>query len=192
MGELELEQSETNNLQKGGHEYSKRCQQDEKVRIGSSINAVSIQDASFAWSPAAGPVLQDINLEIPKQSIELLLGLVGSRKSTLIQGILGNARRVTGSLVMVPGSLSYCGQSPWLISGSVRGNITAGSAFDEEWYKYTLWTCSLDHDLQQLPSGDLTEVGSNGASLSGGQKQRVVSSTLSMLPCVADSWLTRL
>jgi ABC-type multidrug transport system fused ATPase/permease subunit len=149
--------------------------QNEKAYISCATSAVDIRHASFAWSSSAGPVLHDINLQIPMHSIEMLCGPIGSGKSTLIHGILGNALRVTGSLRVTNGSLSYCGQTPWLMSGTIRDNIIAGSDFDEEWYRYTLWACSLDRDLGHLSGGELTEVGSNGNVLSGGQKQRIVS-----------------
>ena len=159
------------------HEILEKGSQDEKVHVGASTCAVSICDASFAWSPSADPVLHNISLEIPIHSIEVLCGTVGSGKSTLIQVILGNAMRVSGKLHVLPDSWSYCGQTSWLISGTIQENITAGSTFDDEWYKYTLWTCSLDHDVQQLLAGDHTQVGSNGTALSGGQKQRIVRLT---------------
>ena len=184
MCELDFEQRISDDPQTYVHEDGSKDDQDvrddedEKASVGSSINGISLRDVSFAWSPSAGPViLQDISLNVPVGSIEMLLGPVGSGKSTLIQGILGNARRVTGSLHVAHGSLSYCGQASWLMSGTIRDNVTAGSAFDDRWYKYTLWACSLERDLQQLPAGDRTEVGSNGSALSGGQKQRVVSSS---------------
>jgi ATP-binding cassette subfamily C (CFTR/MRP) protein 1 len=173
--ELEFEPNGLDDPQTYMHECSENDKQDEKIHVGPFNSAISIHDASFAWSLLADPIFHDINLEIPTHSIEVLLGPIGSGKSALIQGILGNAHLVTGNLHVVSGNSSYCRQTSWLMSGTVRNNITAGSPFDEEWYGYTLWACSLDHDLQQLSTGDLTEVGSNGTALSGGQKQRVVS-----------------
>jgi ATP-binding cassette subfamily C (CFTR/MRP) protein 1 len=179
MRELDFETRESNDSRTYLHEdpeKEKQKDQDGNAHVNLPTSAVSIRDASFAWSPSASPVLHNVNLEIPTHSIEVLCGPVGSGKSTLIHGILGNARRTAGSLYIISGSSSYCGQVSWLMSGTIRDNITAGSAFDDQWYRYTLWVCSLDSDLLQLRRGDLTEVGSNGTALSGGQKQRVVSS----------------
>ncbi|KAL3417369.1 ABC multidrug transporter [Phlyctema vagabunda] len=47
------------------------------------------------------------------------------------------------------------------------------SPLDREWYRKVLYSCSLEQDLNQLPDGDSTNVGSRGAMLSGGQKQRI-------------------
>lgn len=194
MHELEPGQSESDGLQMCSSDVSEyeQDEQDEKAHISRSTSAISIRNASFTWSVSGGPTLHDINLEIPVHSIEVLCGPIGSGKSTLIHGILGNARTVLGSLRTIPSSLSYCGQTSWMMSGTIRDNITAGSAFDEEWYRYTLWACSLDHDLQQLPMGDITQVGSDGAALSGGQKQRVVSPSSLAIRTLLVTWLTAL
>lgn len=170
---LNSEQSESDETRVFSYEESekdKQKEQNKKAHDGLSTSAVKIVGANFTRSPSASPVLHNINLEIPKHSMEVLRGPIGSGKSTLIHGIIGNARRITGGLQVVPEISSYCGQVPWLISGTIRDNILAGSAFDNEWYKYTLWACSLDTDLLQIPHGDLAEVGSNGNALSRGQK----------------------
>jgi ATP-binding cassette subfamily C (CFTR/MRP) protein 1 len=184
--ESETERGDINNIQKYPHEPLEKNREGEKDEgtpigsfISSPVSAVSIRGASFNWSPSADPVPHNITLEIAMHSIEVLLGPIGCGKSTLIQGILGNARRTRGSVQVVSSSSSFCGQASWLMSSTIRDNITAGSAFDAYWYRYTLWTCSLDREVQQLPIGDLTEVGSNGTALSGGQKQRVVCSSSS-------------
>ena len=185
--ESEIERGGIDDIQEYPHEPLGKNRGDEKDEgtsigssIGSPVSAVSIRGANFAWSPSVDPVLHDITLEIALYSIEVLLGPIGCGKSTLIQGILGNARRTKGSVQVVSSSSSFCGQTPWLMSGTIRDNITAGSAFDDYWYSYTLWTCSLDREVQRLPIGDLTEVGSNGTALSGGQKQRIVCSSSSI------------
>jgi ATP-binding cassette subfamily C (CFTR/MRP) protein 1 len=48
------------------------------------------------------------------------------------------------------------------------------SDFDLDLYTSVIHACDLGSDLEALPSGDLTVVGSKGFALSGGQKQRIV------------------
>ena len=60
-------------------------------------------------------------------------------------------------------------------NASIQRNILSFSEFDPELYSSVIHACDLDSDLEALPQGDATLVGSKGFSLSGGQKQRIVS-----------------
>ena len=44
---------------------------------------------------------------------------------------------------------------------------------DEEKYRRVLKACQLEHDLEMMDYGDLTDIGERGINLSGGQKARV-------------------
>ena len=69
--------------------------------------------------------------------------------------------------------LAYVPQQAWVLNDSVRGNILFGAAYDEARYDEVVRICALREDLQQLHSGDATEVGEQGIVISGGQKQRI-------------------
>ena len=56
---------------------------------------------------------QKTNLKIPKGQVIAIVGPVGSGKSSLLQGLIGEMRRETGS-VKFGGSVSYCPQSAWI------------------------------------------------------------------------------
>ena len=79
----------------------------------------------------------------------------------------------TGPPVRLRGSVAYAGQVPWVISGTVRENVTFGAAFDPGRYAAVLEACALGDDLAGLPAGDATELGERGINLSGGQKARL-------------------
>jgi len=133
---------------------------------------------------------QKTNLKIPKGQVVAIVGPVGSGKSSLLQGLIGEMRRETGS-VKFGGSVSYCPQNAWiqvpahlrcavsslLLNGlqnaTIRENICFGQPFDSDRYWQAISDSCLDADLKLFPNGDLTEVGERGISLSGGQKQRV-------------------
>lgn len=101
-----------------------------------------------------------------------MVGRVGSGKSSLLSAVLGEMTKVDGH-VTVRGSIAYCSQSPWIMNGTVKENITFGAVFDSEFYSIVIEACALREDLLILPDGDGTEVGEKGISLSGGQKARM-------------------
>lgn len=71
-------------------------------------------------------------------------------------------------------SIAYCSQTAWLINGTIKDAICGppgdDSALDGEWYERVVRACDLKEDLDQMPGGDQTVIGSRDVSLSGGQK----------------------
>ncbi|TDL20835.1 ABC protein [Rickenella mellea] len=116
--------------------------------------------------------VRDVVMNIPRGQLFAIVGPVGSGKSSLLQGLIGEMRKVSGS-VTFGGTVGYCPQTAWIQNATVRDNILFGQPFDEDRYWETVENASLLPDLQVLPDGDLTEIGEKGINLSGGQKQRI-------------------
>ncbi|KAI0925971.1 hypothetical protein AcV5_008554 [Taiwanofungus camphoratus] len=116
--------------------------------------------------------MQEVNLSIPHGQLTAIVGPVGSGKTSLLEGLIGEMRRTAGT-VKFNGSIAYCPQSAWIQNATVRENICFGRPFEEDKYWKAVRDACLDADLKLLPHGDLTEVGERGISLSGGQKQRI-------------------
>ncbi|KIJ46424.1 hypothetical protein M422DRAFT_165131 [Sphaerobolus stellatus SS14] len=116
--------------------------------------------------------LKDVNLTIPRGTLCAIVGPVGSGKSSLLQGLIGEMRREKGN-VTFGGSVGYCQQSAWIQNATIRENICFGRPFEETRYWNAVRDSCLGQDLDMLPHGDQTEVGEKGISLSGGQKQRL-------------------
>ncbi|KAH9945256.1 P-loop containing nucleoside triphosphate hydrolase protein [Epithele typhae] len=162
-------------------------------------SAIEVVDAEFAWegpppdeakdkkgkkgskkdtvetTPAAQNSafkLKNVNLAIQKGQLTAIVGPVGSGKSSLLEGMIGEMRRTTG-IVKFNGTVAYCPQSAWIQNATVRENIIFGRPFDEERYWKAVHDACLEADFDLLPNGDMTEVGERGISLSGGQKQRI-------------------
>jgi ABC-type multidrug transport system fused ATPase/permease subunit len=57
--------------------------------------------------------LQDVNLVIPRGQLCAIVGAIGSGKSSLLQGVIGEMRRTSGKVVF-GGSVSYCPQTAWI------------------------------------------------------------------------------
>ncbi|KAI0693122.1 ABC transporter [Cytidiella melzeri] len=116
--------------------------------------------------------LKDITMKIPKGALVAIVGPVGTGKTSLLEGIIGEMRRTAGE-VRFNGSVAYCPQSAWIQNASIRDNITFGRPFEEDRYWKAVKDACLETDIDMMPNGDLTEVGERGISLSGGQKQRI-------------------
>lgn len=140
-----------------------------------TVPTFTVTDASFAWKVDSLPVLKDVNCSVPSGKLTILIGPVGSGKSTLLQALLGEITQVRGEVRHSTSRIAFCAQQPWLTNTTIRSTIIGSSEADDAWYKSVLNACDLDEDIENLPEGDQTVVGSAGTSLSGGQKQRLVS-----------------
>ncbi|KAJ3535552.1 hypothetical protein NM688_g6963 [Phlebia brevispora] len=164
--------------------------------------ALDVRDATFAWEESLaakeakevaarkkkgkGPAIVDtkvaddsppfemrnVNMQIPRGSLVAVVGAVGSGKSSLLNGLIGEMRKVQGH-VSFGGRVAYCAQTAWIQNATLRENVTFGLPYEEDRYWKAIENASLLPDLQVLADGDLTEIGEKGINLSGGQKQRV-------------------
>ncbi|PBK75557.1 ABC protein [Armillaria solidipes] len=156
--------------------------------------ALKVTDATFEWELPSSIVEPDltklkdgasteevadhpfrvpsINMEVPRKRLVAVVGRVGSGKSSLLQGLIGEMRKISGD-VSFRGPVAYCPQTAWIQNATLRDNILFGQPLDEERYWGVVERACLLPDLQTLPDGDLTEIGEKGINLSGGQKQRV-------------------
>ncbi|XP_038066967.1 ATP-binding cassette sub-family C member 8-like [Patiria miniata] len=133
-------------------------------------------NGSFAWEEGSSlPTLANINLDIPMGKLTMIVGQVGSGKSSLLSALLGEMITASGGVQWNQncGSIAYGAQKPWLLNATLKENILFGNGFDKKRYKKVITACSLQPDIDILPAGDQTEIGEKGINLSGGQKQRV-------------------
>ncbi|KAF0685502.1 hypothetical protein As57867_022551, partial [Aphanomyces stellatus] len=146
---------------------------------------IEITDGDFSWSASnkmveskvedAEPIsltLKNINLHVDPNSLTIIVGAVGSGKSSLMSAILGEIHQVRGHH-NVQAHFSYVCQEAWIQHATLKDNILFDSPYDETFYHQVLAACQLETDLAMLPRGDETEIGERGINLSGGQKARV-------------------
>lgn len=57
--------------------------------------------------------MSNVNLEIPRGKLVAIVGTVGSGKTSLLQGIIGEMRRTSGNITF-GGSVGYSSQSAWI------------------------------------------------------------------------------
>ncbi|XP_070559239.1 ATP-binding cassette sub-family C member 8-like isoform X2 [Ptychodera flava] len=138
--------------------------------------AFQISGGTFSWnSDGSSPTLSNINLNVLNGSFVIVIGLVGSGKSSLLSAILGEMTTVSGTVRFERERkrVAYVPQKAWLQNATLRDNIIFGQAFDQKRYDAVIEACALQPDINILPAGDITEIGERGINLSGGQKQRV-------------------
>ncbi|XP_022081106.1 ATP-binding cassette sub-family C member 8-like isoform X2 [Acanthaster planci] len=137
--------------------------------------AIRIQ-GDYTWDQTAStPTIRNIDLDIPVGKLTMVVGQVGSGKSSLLSAILGEMTTVSGRVQWNRkyNSVAYGAQKAWLLNASLKENVLFGNQLENDRYKRVIAACSLQPDIDILPGGDKTEIGEKGINLSGGQKQRV-------------------
>ncbi|KAF4332182.1 ABC transporter integral membrane type 1 [Fusarium beomiforme] len=112
-----------------------------------------------------------LSLQFEPGCVIAITGPSGCGKSTVLRKLLMTKEGQHPGLVP-SGDVAYCSQTPWIFQGTIRDNIIGQSELDNAWYEYVVRSCELDVDLDRMPQGDATNVGSKGSKLSGGQRQR--------------------
>ncbi|KAI8621801.1 P-loop containing nucleoside triphosphate hydrolase protein [Chytriomyces sp. MP71] len=135
--------------------------------------------------------LRELNISFPVGALTAICGSTGAGKSSLLQALLGEMKRISGDaylpsnggnavsdssstdVTLLNGSVAYVAQTSWLQNATIRANIIFNEEYDPARYDKVIKACALVKDLETLEAGDLTEIGEKGINLSGGQKQRV-------------------
>ncbi|SCG38451.1 ABC transporter ATP-binding protein [Micromonospora zamorensis] len=125
--------------------------------------------------------VRDVDLSVQRGQLVLVVGPVGSGKSSLLRALAGivhhtgelawNGDPVTEpELFLRPNQVGYVGQLPRVLSGTVADNIALGHEVDAAG---AVSTAQLDHDLAAAGGGLGLLIGHKGTRLSGGQLQRL-------------------
>jgi ABC-type multidrug transport system fused ATPase/permease subunit len=125
--------------------------------------------------------LRDLDLTVERGQLVLVVGPVGSGKSSLLRALAGivhhtGAMRWNDELVtepdmfLRPNQVGYVAQLPRVLSGTVSDNIRLGRELDAA---EAVSTAQLDHDLAGTGGGLGLLIGHKGTRLSGGQLQRL-------------------
>ncbi|MDO4354931.1 MAG: ABC transporter ATP-binding protein [Clostridia bacterium] len=149
-------------------------------------NEIRLNHVHFAYGPASGEVLHDVNLTIRPGTVTALVGPSGSGKSTIAKLIAGFWDVSEGSITLggvdlrrIPLSqlneqVAYVSQDNYLFDRTVRENIRMGrpGATDAE-VEAVARAAGCDGFIRALPDGYETVCGGGGGHLSGGEKQRI-------------------
>jgi len=146
---------------------------------------ITFNNVSFFYSPG-DLILENIDLDIPAQSVTALVGPTGVGKTTLVS-LIPRFYDVSSGSIQLDGvdirnieleslrkQISIVLQDVFLFYGSVRENILFGKPGASEDEIIAASQAANAHEfITQLQDGYDTLIGERGVRLSGGQKQRI-------------------
>ncbi|TNM66951.1 ABC transporter ATP-binding protein [Streptomyces sp. NP160] len=127
--------------------------------------------------------VRDVSLEVEAGSLVLLVGRVGSGKSSLLSSLVGlvdhegairwnDAEVGDPQLFLRPGQVAHVAQVPRVLSGTFTDNVTLGHERGSVALGSAIRDARLDRDVREA-GGTGALVGHRGVRLSGGQVQRL-------------------
>jgi ATP-binding cassette subfamily B protein len=134
--------------------------------------------------PESGRGIREIRLRLKRGSFTVIIGRIGSGKTTLVRCLLGllpldsGEIRWNGEVIrdpadfLIPPRVAYTAQVPRLFSESLRDNLLMGLPEAAVDFEAALRAAVMEDDLKTLDKGLDTMVGPKGVRLSGGQIQR--------------------
>jgi ABC-type multidrug transport system fused ATPase/permease subunit len=152
--------------------------------VKSFDTALSFENVNFSYGD--NPVLQDINLIIPKGMSLGIAGPSGHGKTTLISLILRFYDPVTGSIKIdgtdfrdvsvkdLRDQMAFVGQEVVIFDQTIAENIACGKLDATPAQIEAAARAANAHDfIMQTPQGYQTRTGERGVTLSAGQRQRI-------------------
>jgi ATP-binding cassette, subfamily B, bacterial PglK len=151
-------------------------------------DSIKLSDISFEYPGTNKPVINNINLDIPKGSRVGIIGLTGSGKSTLMDILMGLLSPTSGTLKIDGLEIDFINQPGWrknvvhvpqtifLSDASIAENIAFGTPKEEiniELVRQASKKAHAHDFIISMQDGYDTLVGERGSKLSGGQRQRI-------------------
>lgn len=155
---------------------------EESIQLRKNISLVNF---GIRYNDDTLPILENININIDKGSISALVGKSGSGKSSLLKVLSGQKTNYIGT-ILIDGTIlgedtmncwkskvTYIGQNPYILDGSLLENICFGSKQEIDLKKahQALLLAGLEEFKDNLEN---RKTGESGFKLSEGQKQRLM------------------
>lgn len=155
-----------------------------KLSRPAPLDLLEVKELSFNFSNN-GFGIEDISFKVPKNSLTVITGVVGSGKSTLVRVLIGLLKKDSGHILwngkrieessefFLPPTCGYTPQIPMLFNRSIKENILMGADEKNVDINKVLFLSALDVDIREFENGLDTVIGVNGTKLSGGQRKRL-------------------
>lgn len=148
----------------------------EKLNKSNINTLVSLKNVYFKYDDQGNDSLMNVNLDIFKKELLVILGKSGSGKTTLINLILGLLKPSQGKIVTNFNNPSFVSQSPYLLDDTIKNNIALGveeKNIDLERVKACVEKAQLKDFVKSQEKGIDTIIGEKGDRISGGELQRL-------------------
>lgn len=133
-------------------------------RIGSPESPETSASSAFnemskGFNQGGGFEVSGIDFEVHRGQILALVGAVGTGKSTIVNGIIGEVFASSSTSISMKGKVAYVSQHAFILNTTLRENVLFGEPYDQDRYESVLEACCLWPDIELLGGGDLTEIG---------------------------------
>jgi ATP-binding cassette subfamily B protein RaxB len=148
---------------------------------------IRIDDLSFAYGPTERPILDRMDLIIPKGGFVAIVGPSGCGKTTLMRLMLGLLQPTAGQILIDGVPLGPATAGAWrarlgavlqddiLLTGTLADNIAFfDPRLDQERVELASTLARIHDDIMKMPMAYQSLIGDMGAALSGGQRQRIM------------------
>ncbi len=158
-----------------------------------ALQTLEVRGLSYRY-PDSGRGVEEISFTVPRGSMAVITGRIGSGKTTLVRVLQGLLTADSGDVLwngepvsrpdtfFVPPHSAYTPQSPRLFSETLRANILLGLPEDSVDLDGALRSAVMEQDIVSLEDGLETMVGVRGVKLSGGQIQRSATARMFVRP----------
>lgn len=153
------------------------------------LESLEIKDLTYTYGGTSSGI-SEVSLSVKKGSFTVVTGRIGSGKSTLVKTILGLLPKEGGEIIwngkgiknpaefFIPPISAYTSQVPNLFSNTLKENVLLGLSENNSDFKEAVQLAVLEKDIEVLPKGIETIIGSKGVKLSGGQIQRTAAARM--------------
>jgi ATP-binding cassette, subfamily B, bacterial CvaB/MchF/RaxB len=148
---------------------------------------IKVEAVSFAYGRNDPPLLDRLDLDIPRGAFVAIVGASGSGKTTLMRLMLGLLQPTSGAILVDGVPLGQGAQADWrnriaavlqddqLLTGTLADNIAFfDPQADPRRIAAAAQRAQIHHDIMRMPMAYQSLVGDMGSALSGGQRQRLM------------------
>ena len=158
---------------------------DLQVNLPPPTGAIQVQDAAAIPPGGKQPVLANVNFELSKGQVLVVLGPSGSGKSSLARLLVGVWPAAHGKIrfdgadiaqwdaAKLGVHMGYLPQDIEMFNGTIAENIARFSEINSEKIINAAVTANVHELVLQMPDGYETRIGPGAYQMSGGQQQRI-------------------